>query len=208
MKPFRFLFACVVGAAFVLTPTDLPSCGPGFDQAIFTFTRYPRYPVKDYAAGRLGIIHPTYLTRFLWIAYRYLSNKPPTAAEQQPFTDGDARETPAEAGKGTWLQIRGRVLGDSALRYSYRGVPGSEWQSYVNCLDDAYRNAANTLELRARSFGLEHPGIKSWVNAQEAVFSNCSGGESVPPAPEEGLPFAGRAVIGTIRAFRRRFTLW
>jgi len=78
----------------------------------------------------------------------------------------------------------------------------------VNCLDDAYRNAANTLELRARSFGLEHPGIKSWVNAQEAVFSNCSGGESVPPAPEEGLPFAGRAVIGTIRAFRRRFTLW
>jgi len=67
MKPFRFLFACVVGAAFVLTPPDLPSCGPGFDQAIFTFTRYPRYPVKDYAAGRLGIIHPTYLTRFLWI---------------------------------------------------------------------------------------------------------------------------------------------
>src|SRR5438046_10653113 len=75
MKPFRFLFACVVGAAFVLTPPDLPSCGPGFDQAIFTFTRYPRYPVKDYAAGRLGIIHPTYLTRFLWITATFPTSR-------------------------------------------------------------------------------------------------------------------------------------
>jgi hypothetical protein len=89
-----------------------------------------------------------------------------------------------------WLDARSSVPDTGALPHieMYRKIDGSEWQRFNNCTDDAFQTAAMTLEKRVQAFGVAHPGIKGWIQAQDAVFSNCSGGEIIPEAPADQLP--------------------
>ena len=45
----------------------------------------PDFPIEDYVDGRLGVIQPTYARSHLTIAWRYMSGKPPSAAERAGF---------------------------------------------------------------------------------------------------------------------------
>src|SRR5690606_29993181 len=49
--------------------------------AIFTFERHPDLPLRDYAAGRLGIVQPTYARSYLYVAYRWLNGAGMTPEE-------------------------------------------------------------------------------------------------------------------------------
>lgn len=63
--------------------------------------------------------------------------------------------------------------------------PGQDYESFYNCLPDAFANATVTLaSLRARYGKPNAPEIANWIEGQQAVFSNCGGpGRTPQPAP-------------------------
>lgn len=187
MKPKQVAAVGLVVAGIFLMPSHLPSCGPFFPEAIFTHREYPGPQAERYLAGQLGVLQPTYQRRYLFVAYRYLSGKPLARQEQQ------ALQAPAQqpaSGPAEWQAARSKIpgAGPGPPPNVFRRIPGSQWESYLNCPDDAFRTAARTLQQGLEAFGAAHPGLKSWIAAQDAVFSNCSQGESLPPEPEAGLP--------------------
>lgn len=197
MKPNHVLAAGLVVAGILLLPSHLPSCGPFFPETIFTYREYPGEPLDRYMGGQLGVIQPTYQRRYLFVAYRYLSGKPLTRKEQQALQE--PAQQPA-SGLAEWQGARSKLpgAGPGPAVNVFRRIPGSQWESYVNCPEDAFRAAAKTFEQRLAAFGATHPGLKSWIAAQDAVFSNCSQGQSLPPPPEAGLP----AVLKADRAYQ------
>jgi tetratricopeptide (TPR) repeat protein len=198
MKAKQVLLAGLLLATVVFTPSYLPSCGPSFPEAIFTETYHPPLPSNDYARGRLGVLQHTYARRYLFVAYRYLSGNPLSNPGQESFAGSSQRwdfqpssgETPAAPPLDVWQKIRNEALGvRDSLRISvYRRVPGNQWQSFTNCTDESFQSAVRTLKARIEVYGLQHRGVKSWIEAQDLVFANCSGDAAVPSAAEDDLP--------------------
>jgi hypothetical protein len=165
------------------------SCGPFFTEMVFVSRSAP----SDLAAfldGHLGVVQGGLRPRYLALAYRMLSGPPLTAEEKhailpapeardQAINDNDSND-----GTDLWRGQRAIVepaAGDVKLPTS-RSVPGQQWQSYSNCLQDAFDNAARTLAARARDHAAEKTELAEWVRGQDAVFSNC-GGNGEMPAP-------------------------
>jgi hypothetical protein len=59
-------------------------------------------------------------------------------------------------------------------------VPGQKWQTYSNCLDNAFETAARTLRARMRDHDAAKADVAEWVQGQDAVFSNCGGPGRIP----------------------------
>jgi hypothetical protein len=57
--------------------------------------------------------------------------------------------------------------------YRSREKP-NQFESYLNCQQGAFENAATTLEARMKKFGAESQALKDWVEAQDQVFANCA----------------------------------
>ncbi|MFL6374836.1 MAG: hypothetical protein ACJ73D_09235, partial [Pyrinomonadaceae bacterium] len=85
MKIGRLLFTFALFATF-LTQGFLP-CGPGYTTPVFDTDKAPETPYNDYAAGRLGIVKPTFRRSVLMGAYRWLSGAGLTQGEQQAMVD-------------------------------------------------------------------------------------------------------------------------
>ena len=187
MKPNQILAAGLVVAGILLMPSHLPSCGPFFPEAVFTYREYPGADLGRYMGGQLGVIQPTYQRSYLFVAYRYLSGKPLARKEQQALLEPVQQSA---SGPAQWQAARSKIpgAGPGPSVNVFRRIPGSQWESYLNCPEDAFRTAARTFQQRLEAFGAAHPGLKSWIAAQDAVFSNCSQGQSIPPPPEAGLP--------------------
>jgi len=62
-------------ALVVLLPPNIFSCGPYFTEAVFVPKTRP-VPLKDYLAGDLGVVQPTYYRVYLAVDYRVLSGRP------------------------------------------------------------------------------------------------------------------------------------
>ena len=69
--PWKWMLAIGMVAG-LLGSRPVCSCGPYFEQAIFTYTVHPDVPLTSYAQGQLGILQPTYAQSYLYVAYRYL----------------------------------------------------------------------------------------------------------------------------------------
>jgi hypothetical protein len=62
--------------------------------------------------------------------------------------------------------------------------------SYLNCTDGAFVAAAATLNEMTTKFGADSSQVKDWLEAQDQVFSDCSGGSAIPAAgPASMTPF-------------------
>ena len=72
MKINKSLFPILIIAALFCRPFPSLSCGPFFERTIFTYSKHPDLPLKNFAKGELGVIQPTYARRYLYIAYRHL----------------------------------------------------------------------------------------------------------------------------------------
>ncbi|MGA2262263.1 MAG: hypothetical protein ABSH28_12595 [Acidobacteriota bacterium] len=202
MKAKQALLAALLLATVVFCPSNLPSCGPFFAVAIFTQTGQPPAPISDYARGRLGVLQSNYRQDYLVVAYRYLSGKPLSATEQKaielPMWGAYERSTvvrgeTSEPAVQAWLDARAKVpgAGEPQPIETYRSTQSPSWEKFLNCSDDSFRNARETVEARIGAFGPGHPGIKGWVSAQDSVFANCSDGNpSIPAPPEHTLPQA------------------
>src|SRR6266478_1292441 len=168
------VWVCVL--ALVVSPPPAMTCGPFFAKVIFSFSLHPDFPLTRFAGGELGIVQSTYARSYLIVAYRYMTGKPLDKAEQESvaalwrrrfahslFAD-DAHPDPA----AEWLAARRKYMGGKDAAYI-----------------DRYRKATRTLNQRATQFGPNSAALKSWIAAQDLVFSHCG---NPSEKAEPGLP--------------------
>ena len=171
MKTHRVLLAAVLFATVIVGPSRLPGCGPFFPEAIFTPRVHPAQPLDEYLRGSLGVLQPTYARKYLFAAYRTLTNRPLSTAEREAIRAGPAPGLDPSArlsqviesypGVTAWQDARGRVsgAGEAPDIEVFRKLPGDDWQRFPNCLDNAFQTSANTLAERIRAFGAGHAGV-------------------------------------------------
>jgi hypothetical protein len=176
----------VLFAGILSNPPDLSSCGPFLPTAAFTFWRSPEDASGRFARGQLGILQPSFPRFYLIVAYRYLTGVGLNAEERKalfgPEPASPSTPLPPNA-EQEWRTARTRVAGSAAPRYinAFKTISsGDYFLVYLNCNDDAFLTAAKTLDERIRQFGLQSSAVKDWATAQDQVFSNCSGGSSIP----------------------------
>lgn len=176
------------------------TCGPSFPEAVFVRQQTPGAAYPKFVAGELGVIQGAYPIRHLAIAYDILNGRALTSGEkaeavalQQRMLNRFAEEEKPGTGLTAWLALRERIAlpggytpadagtGAKATIDVERKVPGVDFQSFTNCLDDAFRVAAMTLETREREHGAGSAEVLEWVRGQDAVFSNSAGPRPVYP---------------------------
>jgi hypothetical protein len=177
MKNRMWLIAGVALVAFLTIPQNGDSCGPFIPT--MEFTSYHGLLPGDLASGRYGVVRPHFWRHDLLLSYRAFSGV-------RLANPDDAKETPEPDPQRTqkWLDARAAVPGAPPLTMlqTDRLLPGSDYQSYANCLDDAFASAADTLHKRVAQWGAKSPQVTEWLRGQDAVFENCSTGESIPAA--------------------------
>ena len=175
---------------FLAAPAEIYSCGPLFEETIFSFDTQPETSPEDFAAGKLGIIRPGFRPAYLAVAYRYLSGLSLTAEQQRAALDVWSRNINAAAGSeqeavDAWNKARAEVtrMGAKTEASLYAPASGEQpYEQFLNCTADAFRNAVSTLNARSAKFGSSSEGVREWVLGQDDVFANCRGGGRVIPA--------------------------
>lgn len=177
---------------FILAmPGAIYSCGPFFDEAVFTPAESPQVSHKNFAAGKLGIILPTLRPSYLVVAYRYLSGLTLTAQQQHDAIDvwsrnmGPNPQSPDTAAIEAWQKARAQAPGFTAAQKfdAYAPVARDQpYQQFMNCPDASFQSATATLADRIHKYGADSAAVRDWTYAQDQVFSNCGGGARVIPA--------------------------
>ena len=210
----RVLLA-VAASSLLIVP--IHSCGPVFEYAVFTFQDRPDGPDQDFAAGKIGILLPSFRASYLAVAYRQLSGIKLSGEEQagalQVWQGNVTPEQPdLEEKAAKWREARGSVpdLPPQSDFSPYANVSEDEpYFKFANCQADAFQNAAKTLQDRAAKFGAASAELREWVTGQDQVFANCNGEEeAIPSALASGPPLlrADRAYqIAAAHFYSRNF---
>lgn len=207
-SPHRTIFAIALVLILMVQAPLSFACGPFELEAIFSFTKHPEYPLEKFARGDIGIVQPSYARSYLYVAYRYLKGNSFTQTEQQALADlwRDRLDRTWESGEEqavkNWLTAREKVSGLASPApkidvYRNREKP-NDYESYLNCQNDAFETAATTLEARIKRFGADHAGLKLWVEGQDQVFANCSEGQHIPAE----LPMDADALLHADRQYQ------
>jgi hypothetical protein len=173
------------------------ACGPSYITPVFDYEKAPEEPFANFAAGKIGIVKPTYHRVVLFAAYRYLNGGAFSADEQKglidvwnaefnnkSFTDDDV----SEAVKA-WVEKRKEVAKDEeALPSIYTEREYGGYDFFPNCTKSAFETAAATLSERITSYGADDKNVRAWVKAQDEVFNNCASGRSIPAEPDLDAP--------------------
>ncbi len=177
-RPHKLLLPALTLTLFLgyARPCSFPD-----DELIFVQRYGPDAPYDAFTKGRLGVILPTYRVRNLVVAYRYISGVPLTPDEQKAaaavqdeldphysFENPYVENPPALPGITRWTAAANSAPSTNA------NVPGQPYETFTNCLDDAFLTAANTLEQRRKSYGPDNPEVATWLEGQNTVFTNCS----------------------------------
>ena len=181
-------FALSLAAAASLLTSALP-CGPSLMTPLFTLRGAPEHPYRDYAAGRLGIIKPEFHRSVLFAAYRWINGAGLTPEQQQAmidvwnadFRNRDYVDNDITEAVDAWIEKRKAVAGkDEKLPDIYVEREYGGYDFFPNCTRNAFETATETLSSRIASYGSDHKDVKAWLSGQDAVFSNCSGGKTMP----------------------------
>ncbi|HET8781523.1 MAG TPA: hypothetical protein VFM63_03825, partial [Pyrinomonadaceae bacterium] len=180
-------------AIILLNGTTALACGPFTLEAIFTYTVHPEIPFEKFAAGRIGVVQPSYARSYLYTAYRHLSGLNFSPSEQKALVDlwherlgidpneNDGASPPHPS--AVWLEARKKVSGVQDRGeidiYRAREKP-NDYEFYVNCNNDSFETAAKTLADRTAEYKSDSAALLTWISAQDQVFSNCSSGNSIP----------------------------
>jgi hypothetical protein len=156
------------------------------DDALFSYSLHPDFPLSKYASGELGIVKPTFARSYLVVAYRYLTGKPLNAVEQKAFLDLWRRRllredadysygynTPAVK---AWLNARAKVTTKPVSEIvTYRPVSQTPeaFAQFQNCPESAFENAVKTLNDRIVKYGANSSYVAEWVKGQDNVFCHC-----------------------------------
>lgn len=188
-------------------PAETFGCGPCFQDERFTYEYRSEVPASDYIRGNLQVIAPSYYSRFLVVAFRYLNGDPLTENERKlaervfearmtagrPFVGEDFRDERISE----WRSAREAVSGVRPWTAPDTARSNEDLfiLSYENCLPGAFEYAAETLRARVKELGADSAEVREWVEAQDRVFDQCgTGGEDVPhPLSAGGSPAERRA---------------
>jgi hypothetical protein len=199
-KLARMFVALILLGVFFNSVTR--GCGPFSMEAVFVFSVHPAYPLDQFARGQIGVVQPSYARSYLYVAYRYLNNAPFTAEEQKELTGlwSERLNTSMELGEDnwvkTWQDARQKVAGlpEASKIEVFRGrEKPNEYDTYVNCTQDAFDNAAATLNDRIKRYGALSSAVKAWVEGQDQVFANCHEGQRIPLQLEGSVDASERA---------------
>lgn len=205
IKGMRIL-ALFLAITMLLAPSAALPCGPVFPTAVFSLTGGPEAPLQNFYHGDLGVLQPGFRSYHLVPAYRYLAGiglKPET---QQALLGEPCQDITAPVSKRTpqpddwvqnWIDARGRIKDAGAapnIGWHSRGSSSiyrteqkdGNYVNYLNCGEDAFKTATVTLGERTRMFGEQGSEILAWIKAQDAVFSNCSNGKTIPDPAAPG----------------------
>src|ERR1051326_3985124 len=203
-SPKAIVALALVTAVTILLPPRTNACGPFFTDAIFVFTKHPDFPLEQFAKGKLGVVSPTWARSYLVVAYRNLSGAPLSQTEAQDVKSlWDERlnlssDSGSEDWSKQWSEAREKVPGTQPLQFdTYRNrEKPNQYESFLNCQQDALKNAEALLNERITKFGADSPQVHDWLAAQDMVFLNCHEGQHIPQpaaADAEQLVRADRA---------------
>ena len=130
------------------------ACGPFSLSAIFTYAKHPDMPLEPFVQGNIGVVQPSYARSYLYAAYRQMAGVKFDDKEQAALIalwkerlDGGSGPSEADSIK-PWRDARATIPGMTAEPriglYRSREKP-NDYESYLNCQDDAFVTAANTL---------------------------------------------------------------
>ncbi len=196
-------FSPLAAALALLVPAGwwlAKACAPDFLVAVFSYHRHPDLPRTEFVDGRLGVLQPTFARSYLVIAYRYLNGIGLDPQEREQARDYYKDRATGQWDKiGTdwateWDNLRSRIKSPPAppTRMITGGTLKYDPETHafaLNCADDAFRIATQTLDARRRQFGAASAAFRSWLEAQDKVFRNCVGGDpAIPSQPATDLP--------------------
>ena len=168
------------------------ACGPEYLTPIFVFKTSPDLPFTDYVKGNIGIVQPSFGSKTLLIAYRYLNGGAFTGYEQQSLVealDGTAPEQNQDAAIKAWIATRKEFVSENEkLPQLYAERKNGGYDFFPNCAGNAFEVATETLKNRASTYGNNDPNVRDWIAAQDIVFTNCEGGNSIPAEASAGQP--------------------
>ncbi len=218
MKSRSFVPSLLLVCIFALFSAQ--ACGPDFFPDVFVLKLRPDHP-KEFAAGKLGVLLPTYPRADLIVAYRYLNGGALTPAEQAAYTPTYAFPDPqweqqwnaenaavhdGDDPASSWKKLHDHYAGSAPSVQQERtdsttNPAGFVSQiSYDNCSADAFRTAAATLQARAKTWGSQSPELADWLRAQDTVFNNCAQSQFQLPADP---PPAAPALLKADRAYQQ-----
>jgi hypothetical protein len=214
----RVSIAFALILTLILPPPPAAACGPYFPVTIFIQSKHPDLPLEEFAAGKLGVLQPTYARSYLVVAYRYLSGVSFEASEQQQLLSLWAHRLDREQdwlknqpdAYQVWLGARYKfatgskpdpVKKDDNPFPDYKSS-ASRYSEFENCADDAFLTAAKTLEARSKRFGQHSEEVRSWLDAQDTVFDNCGGSTSATSNLPEEAPKQLPALLRSDRAYQ------
>lgn len=194
----RRLFAISLLPVLLFSQVSFP-CADNYVHPVFSYQHAPENPYENFAAGRIGIVKPTYRRVVLYAAYRYLNGGGFSSAEQQTLVSIWNAEFRNEEPDSTlkletirrWLSLRGEIAKDfpvSPTIATDRRWGADDFNAFPNCSLNAFETAVETLSNRIMQYGGDDPFVLEWVRAQDLVFSNCSGGRNIPLAVGDAAP--------------------
>jgi hypothetical protein len=187
----------VVAIAAAVPLLVVMACGPDFQPEVFVPVDHPEN-TKVFAAGKLGVLQPSYARVDRVVAYRYLTGGKLSDAEKAAYLS-----RPDQGAMQDWQSQQAalpvnqwRVARAAVLKVDVKQVPEIRQEksieikrnSYVerndllNCPDDAFLTAKASLGARVKQWGETSVDLTDWLHGQDAVFSNCSDVGKIPDA--------------------------
>jgi hypothetical protein len=202
MKRLLRSFVRLLVCFSLLGPTISLACGPFTLSTIFVFTVHAAYPLETFARGEVGVVQPSWARSYLTVAYRHLSGVGFTTEEQRQLTElwkdrlENGRQLDYDEWIKNWITAREKVAGLTAPKeidvYRSREAP-NQYETFLNCQKDAFDNAVSTLNSRIAKYGTDSAAVKTWVETQDQVFSNCHEGKQIPAPAGADVNSADRA---------------
>ena len=81
----------------------------------------------------------------------------------------------------TWMAARDEFSKDDQKPEEiYTEKPYGGYDYFPNCAANAFEVATQTLKERSATYGADDKSVGTWLEAQDAVFDNCSGEPQIP----------------------------
>ncbi len=179
----------IVAIFMTLFAAPLWACGPWDINVYFWLPDRPGPSRDSFLQGQLGILDSGLAPAYRYMAYRHLAGleADPGNIEALSSLWPTPRETPTENPVTVWREARAKVPGFGPIGWLSRDrqvraehADHYYFSYFLNCLDDAFLNAEKTLASRIERFGASSREVQAWIVAQDTVFSNCGGFETIP----------------------------
>jgi hypothetical protein len=190
-KRWQAVLVVLMVAAIFYSTRPAMTCGPFTARAVFSYDSHPDIPLTRFAAGELGVLKPTYARSYLIVAYRYFTGAGLDRDEQKAaLAVWDDRlsfiwDNKTEDWTKQWSETLGKVPGMTAPANQdvFRSEDRKDYfVNFLNCPQDAFRNAAETLNKLIAKYGAASPEVKDFAETQVKVFAGCSEGKALPDA--------------------------